>query len=180
MKKLLSAVLVTAGLATGAFANTTVKAGIYAGGGLGHWQDKEYSQINGTFRSYETGFFADAVKGHFYAGTNIGVGKVKFHARFYNVLAVTGKLGLHFDALKGLNIYGLAKGYYGSKDDVDVASMGYGIGTNFYITKHWGLEIDYIHSNDNFIFTDYIESDGSYPSIETYTNRGEAFIKYSF
>jgi len=180
MKKLLSIALLSGLVATGAFANTNVKAGIYAGGGLGHWQDKEYSDIDGTFRNYEVGIFADAIKGHFYSGMNIGVGKAKFHARFYNLIAVTGKLGIHFNTLKGINLYGLAKGYYGSKDNIDVSSLGYGVGINFYITNHWGFEFNYIHSNDNFVYTDYIEADGSYPASQTYTNRGEAFIKYSF
>jgi len=178
MKKLLSIALLSGLVATGAFANT--KVGVYLGGGAGNYtvDNNDHSH---DIKTIEGGIFIDTVKGYFYGGAELGVGKYTYGNNDITMVTVTGKLGFHFNALKGINVYGLSKAGYGSKTYDDMTFFGYGAGIGFNLSSHWGIELNYIHSKESHIYT--IENPDlyyTYPTFQYTTNRGEAFIKYSF
>ena len=177
MKKLLSIVALTAMMATGAMAKTSY--GIYGGYGAGSYDVQNFDYSHST-HFFEGGIFVDNVKGHLYSGIQLGYQKYKYTTAKPHAVILRGKLGIHFNTKMPFNIYGIVAGGYGGESDYDFSTFGYGAGLGVNFTKHWGIEIDYLHSIDNFIYTNYPEDDTSYPDIQAYTNRGEAFLKYSF
>ena len=184
MKKLLSIVAITGLLVTGAMASNT-KVGIYGGYGAGSYTVENNDNTN-NMHSYEGGIFIDNINGHFYNGIQIGYAKYNYANGNVTPTAIMlrGKAGVHFDGKFPINIYGLLAGGYGSGDDegynYDYITFGGGIGVGVNFTKHWGIEINYLHTTDNFIYTDYPDEYNAYDAIQRTTNRGEVFIKYSF
>ena len=178
MKKLLSIVAITGLLATRAMASNT-KIGIYGGYGAGSYDVQNYDYDH-SMHVMEGGVFADNVYGHLYTGLQIGYQKYKYTTAKPSDIILRGKVGVHFNAIKPVNVYGILAGGYGGESEYDHATFGYGVGIGVDFTKHWGIELNYLHTTDNFINSDYPADDTSYPTIQATTNRGEAFIKYSF
>ncbi len=177
MKKLLSIVALTAMMATGAMAETSY--GIYGGYGAGSF-DVDNNTYSADMHLWEGGLFIDHTKGHIYTGMEIGYGKYDYGLKVFNMAILRGKAGLHFNVKLPVNIYGILTGGYGGNDNSDFATFGYGAGLGVNFTKHWGVELNYIHSIDNHIYVDYPNSDTTYPDFKYSTDRGEAFLKYSF
>ena len=179
MKKLLSIAAITGLLVTGAMASSTTKFGIYGGYGAGSFS-VDNDNYSANMHLWEGGLFIDHVKGHLYTGLEVGYGKYDYGLKAFDMAILRGKAGVHFDTFRPINIYAIATGGYGGNDNSDFATFGYGAGFGIDLTKHWGIELNYIHSVDNHIYVDYPEPDGTYPDFKYSTDRGEAFIKYSF
>ena len=179
MKKILSIVALTAMVAVSASANT--KVGIYAGYGAGNY-DIENLDYSHNMHLAEGGLFVDNTLGHLYTGLQIGYAKYKYTTAKPNVLTLRGKVGVHFNTKLPVNIYGLLTGGYGGESYYDLTTFGYGGGIGVDFTKHWGIEIDYVHSNDYVVYTDYVNTNeyNTYQSYHLKVNRGEVFLKYSF
>jgi len=179
MKKILSIVALTAMVAVSASANT--KVGIYAGYGAGSF-DVENTNYSHSMHLAEGGLFVDNTLGHLYTGLQIGYGKYKYDEANPHMVTLRGKAGVHFNTKLPVNIYGLLTGGYGSDSNSDFTTFGYGGGIGVDFTKHWGIEVNYVHSNDYAVYTAYINTDegNSYQSYHSKVNRGEVFLKYSF
>ena len=181
MKKILSIVALTAMVAVSASANT--KVGIYAGYGAGSFNvvNNDYSD---DMHLAEGGLFVDNISGHLYTGLQVGYGKYNYgNGVNPDMIILRGKAGVHFNTKLPVNIYGLLTGGYGSNSNSDLTTFGYGAGIGVDFTKHWGIEVNYVHSIDYHIYTDEEDpyaSDAYDTTFNYHTNRGEVFLKYSF